>query len=629
TSPLLASISWTDRAGTSNTTVNSTTPVLVNDLDIRVTKGGTTYFPYELAGATTSAQQDNNVDPYERVDISGASGTYTITVTHKGTLTGGSQNFSLIVTGLTGTPVVCNATTPTGVSTSGVTTSGADVSWDAVTAATYDVRYRATGTSSWTTNAVATNSTTLSGLAASTAYEVQVRSKCTSGNSSYSASVNFTTADVPPICTTIVSSFPYSEGFEANDGWTQVTGDDGNWVRRSGSTPSSGTGPSAAAEGSNYLFLEASTNGSTGQIGANATAILESPCYDLSNESQATFTFENHMYGTSVGSLALEVSTDGTSWSNLWSLSGNQGNQWNAVSVNLNSYTGQSEVRLRFVGTTGSSWSSDIAIDDLALTTDGGGSGGNCDTINFNNFSINSFATQDAAGNSSISNSGNTLTLTNNTWKYIPYNYTVTANTVIEFEFSSSSEGEIHAVGFEDDNSLTSSRYFKVYGTQNYGVTNFDNYSSGTKTYIIPVGDSYTGTKDRLVFINDNDGGSGNTSTFSNVKIYESSCGESAFEVTDIIGTRVDVLGNEDEGILASIVLAPSSVKKGRLLKLLGPDKNLSDASYTIINMLGQILEKRKINESKTINIDAFRSGLYILKIENKFTKVNKRFIIE
>ncbi|CAM1358086.1 Peptidase S8 [Tenacibaculum litopenaei] len=196
TNPLLASISWTDRPGTANTTVNSTTPVLVNDLDIRVSKAGTTYLPYKLTGPTTNAKQDNNVDPYERVDVSGASGTYTITVTHKGTLTGGSQNFSLIVTGIKGTPVVCNATTPTGVTTSGVSATGANVSWSAVTSATYDVRYRKVGTTAWTTNAVSATSTALSGLTASTQYEVQVRSKCSSGNSAYSASVNFTTSAV-------------------------------------------------------------------------------------------------------------------------------------------------------------------------------------------------------------------------------------------------------------------------------------------------------------------------------------------------------------------------------------------------------------------------------------------------
>ena len=85
---------------------------------------------------------------------------------------------------------------PTGVSTSGVTSSGASVNWTAVTGATYDVRYRATGSSSWTTNAVSGIATTLSGLSATTQYEVQVRSKCASGNSSYSASVNFTTGAV-------------------------------------------------------------------------------------------------------------------------------------------------------------------------------------------------------------------------------------------------------------------------------------------------------------------------------------------------------------------------------------------------------------------------------------------------
>ncbi|WP_298424285.1 GEVED domain-containing protein [uncultured Kordia sp.] len=367
TNPLLASISWTDRAGTATTTVNSTTPVLVNDLDIRVTKGGTTYFPYELTGATTNTKRDNNVDPYERVDISGASGTYTITVTNKGSLVGGSQNFSLIVTGLTGTPAVCNATTPTGVSTASVTSSGADVSWDTVAGATYDVRYRVTGTSSWTTNAVTATTTTLSGLSASTSYQVQVRSKCASGNSSYSASVTFTTSDLPSICSTTVSSFPYSEGFEANDGWTQITGDDGNWVRRSGSTPSSNTGPSSASEGSNYLFLEASTNGSTGQIGNNATAILESDCFDLAGKSSATFSFENHMYGNNVGSLTVQGSIDGTTWTSLWTDSGNQGNQWNSVSVDLNSYLGE-KVKLRIVGVTGNGWSSDIAVDDLSVT---------------------------------------------------------------------------------------------------------------------------------------------------------------------------------------------------------------------------------------------------------------------
>jgi subtilisin-like proprotein convertase family protein len=103
TSPLMASISWTDQGGTANNTgiFNDPTPVLVNDLDIRVTQLENTFMPWKLTAVDTNTQGDNLVDPYERVDILGASGTYRITVTHKKSLVGGSQNFSLVVTGIT------------------------------------------------------------------------------------------------------------------------------------------------------------------------------------------------------------------------------------------------------------------------------------------------------------------------------------------------------------------------------------------------------------------------------------------------------------------------------------------------------------------------------------------------
>lgn len=194
---LMASISWTDRAGTATTTANSNNPVLVNDLDIRVSKSGTTYTPWKLTGVTTNGKGDNNVDPFEKVDIANASGTYTITISHKGTLTGGSQNYSLIVTGLTGTPVVCNATIPSNTTIDGFGSSTATVSWDAVPGSSYDFRYRQTGTTSWTTSSENGTSKPLTGLTPQTSYEVQVRSKCPDNStSSYSSSVSFTTTEV-------------------------------------------------------------------------------------------------------------------------------------------------------------------------------------------------------------------------------------------------------------------------------------------------------------------------------------------------------------------------------------------------------------------------------------------------
>lgn len=102
--PLNASIVWADVAGIANNILNNATPALINDLDIRITKNGTTYYPWRLqSNATLPATNsgDNNVDTVERVTIPAASGTYTLTVTHKGNLQQGPQNFSLVVTGIT------------------------------------------------------------------------------------------------------------------------------------------------------------------------------------------------------------------------------------------------------------------------------------------------------------------------------------------------------------------------------------------------------------------------------------------------------------------------------------------------------------------------------------------------
>ena len=101
--PLMVSISWTDVAGEQNNVVNDPTPALVNDLDIRVSQvidGETTeYLPWKLTSVNTNEQGDNLVDPFEKIEIDGASGEYVITISHKGALVNDSQNYSLIVTG--------------------------------------------------------------------------------------------------------------------------------------------------------------------------------------------------------------------------------------------------------------------------------------------------------------------------------------------------------------------------------------------------------------------------------------------------------------------------------------------------------------------------------------------------
>jgi hypothetical protein len=102
-----ATICWTDVPGAlANGELNDPTPALVNDLDLRITKDGTTFLPWRLSrsniGGLTNSKGDNSVDNVERIDIDvPEAGEYTLTVTHKGSLqgTGNSQDYSLVLTG--------------------------------------------------------------------------------------------------------------------------------------------------------------------------------------------------------------------------------------------------------------------------------------------------------------------------------------------------------------------------------------------------------------------------------------------------------------------------------------------------------------------------------------------------
>jgi hypothetical protein len=123
---LEATICWTDPAGLplSNTTIDPTTLALRNDLDIRISRNTTTYLPWILnpaSPASAATKGDNIRDNIEKIQIVGAAaGVYTITVTHKGTLVGANQRFSLIVTGIGGAAVVAP---PTYCAASGTSTA--------------------------------------------------------------------------------------------------------------------------------------------------------------------------------------------------------------------------------------------------------------------------------------------------------------------------------------------------------------------------------------------------------------------------------------------------------------------------------------------------------------------------
>ncbi|MES9928332.1 MAG: hypothetical protein ABW158_09460, partial [Candidatus Thiodiazotropha sp. 6PDIVS] len=138
---------------------------------------------------------------------------------------------------------------------------------------------------------------------------------------------------------------------------------------------------------------------------------------------------------------------------------------------------------------------------------------------------------------------GSSLTLAGNVWKKIAFNYTITPNTILEFDFESGEQGEVHGIGFDTDDIISSDRSFELYGSHNWGIRDYKTYNgSGVEHYQILVGDYYTGPVDRLFFINDQDVSEPTAeSRFSNIRVYEA--GESGEIATGLVYLHTDHLG--------------------------------------------------------------------------------------
>lgn len=105
TSPLKTTVSWNDPAAQEPAYINDpTTLMLMNDLDVRISKQSSQWLPWVLNPASPAAAAttgDNFRDNVEQCLIQNpTAGIYTITIAHKGTLVEGSQDFALIINGI-------------------------------------------------------------------------------------------------------------------------------------------------------------------------------------------------------------------------------------------------------------------------------------------------------------------------------------------------------------------------------------------------------------------------------------------------------------------------------------------------------------------------------------------------
>ena len=136
---------------------------------------------------------------------------------------------------------------------------------------------------------------------------------------------------------------------------------------------------------------------------------------------------------------------------------------------------------------------------------------------------LQSFSDQDTNPTSTLV-SGSKIELDGNSWKRAAHEYEVTDNSVLAFDFTSATQGEIQGIGLDDDNDHITDKVIQLYGTQSWGLDGPDYTGAGSvQSFEVSLSDFYNvgTTYSHLVFVNDDDANSASNSVFDNVRIYE------------------------------------------------------------------------------------------------------------
>ncbi len=164
---------------------------------------------------------------------------------------------------------------------------------------------------------------------------------------------------------------------------------------------------------------------------------------------------------------------------------------------------------------------------------------------------INGFATDVGAflegaydfGHSDVSGDGASVVLSGNAWRQALADIEITADTVLRFDFASYGVAEIQGIMFVNDENPAATQSFQLDGLQRYGRQDFAGQYAGDgefQSYEIPIGEFFTGTFDRIVFLNDDDARNGGSSSFANLTLETGGSSQSSDDADSPIQSQLD-----------------------------------------------------------------------------------------
>ncbi len=214
-------------------------------------------------------------------------------------------------------------------------------------------------------------------------------------------------------------------------------------------------------------------------------------------------------------------------------------------------------------------------------------------------------------GDFEIVNNGDDIRLFGNAWKKAPLNYTVTSNTVIDFELKVTNSGEIHGILFDNDNALNGSdsqRLFQLAGIQTWGLQNFRTYSGNDwVSFSIPVGQFFTGDFQYIVFVADKDSnGASQESFFRNVVFTETNSSKfAALGKNDTLNIR------ETISEIHAVSLYPNEANSS--VKLMGKEPIGDIFIYSLTGRLSKKVKSSHNQKLIEIDVSDISNGMYLV----------------
>ena len=251
---------------------------------------------------------------------------------------------------------------PSSLAASVSSSSEATVSWTAGSSETaweYVVQAAGTGEPTASGTATTTNPLSLSGLTASTAYEIYVRANCGGDVSSW-VSTTFTTQ-----CAVVTA--PYSQDFEnagsIPDCWSMSGGEPWVFSTSGGHVGNAGSIGNSSASGGYFAYVDDSSPDNTGTT-------LQTPSVDVSGLTTPLLSFYllSNNEGNSNVNFSVDV-YDGSSWNTGAYTSNTNTADWVEVTIDLSSLTITGPIKARFIvdEVTSGDYFDDVAIDDVKI----------------------------------------------------------------------------------------------------------------------------------------------------------------------------------------------------------------------------------------------------------------------